>query len=133
VVIAGGGGGIPVVRGPKKVRRGIEAVIDKDLTSALMANVLGIDVLMILTGVSRVALHFGTPRQRAVERMRLSEARRYLSEGHFPAGSMGPKVLAAIRFVEWGGDCAIITSLDKAVEALVGRAGTRIIPDPVKE
>jgi len=129
VVIAGGGGGIPVVRGPKKVRHGIEAVIDKDLTSALMANVLGIDVLMILTGVSRVALHFGTPRQRAVERMRLSEARRYLSEGHFPAGSMGPKVEAAIRFLEGGGRRAVIGHLEEALPALRGSAGTHIVHD----
>ncbi|MFA5026665.1 MAG: carbamate kinase [Candidatus Methylomirabilota bacterium] len=129
VVIAGGGGGIPVVRGPKKVRHGIEAVIDKDLTSALMANVLGIDVMMILTGVSRVALDFGTPRQRAVERMRLSEARRYLQEGHFPAGSMGPKVEAAIRFLEGGGTRAIIGHLEEALPALRGDAGTQIVHD----
>ena len=129
VVIAGGGGGIPVVRGPKKVRHGIEAVIDKDLTSALMANVLGIDVMMILTGVSRVALDFGTPRQRAVERMRLSEARRYLQAGHFPAGSMGPKVEAAIRFLEGGGTRAVIGHLEEALPALRGDAGTQIVHD----
>lgn len=129
VVIAGGGGGIPVVRGAKKVRRGVEAVIDKDLTSALMANVLGIETLMILTGVSRVALHFGTPRQRELDRMSLAEARRYLAEGHFPAGSMGPKIQAAIRFLEGGGRRAIIGPLEGALAALRGEAGTQIVAD----
>ena len=99
VVIAGGGGGIPVVRGPKGVRRGIEAVIDKDLTSALMANVLGIDTMMILTAVPRVAIDFGTPGERALERVNLSEIRRHLADGQFPPGSMGPKIEAAIRFL----------------------------------
>jgi len=127
VVIAGGGGGIPVVRGPKKVRHGIEAVIDKDLTSALMANVLGIDVMMILTGVSRVALDFGTPRQRAVERMRLSEARRYLQAGHFPAGSMGPKVEAVVSFLKAGGKRGLITNAASLSDALDGRAGTHFV------
>ncbi len=129
VVIAGGGGGIPVVRGPKKIRHGIEAVIDKDLTSALMANVLGIEVMMILTGVSRIAVHFRTPQQREVDRMTLSEARRYLREGHFPAGSMGPKVEAAIRFLERGGKRAIIGHLNEALPALRGEAGTHLVPD----
>jgi carbamate kinase len=129
VVIAGGGGGIPVIRGPKKVRHGVEAVIDKDLTSALMANVLGIEVMMILTGVSRAALHFGTPRQREVERMSLSEARQYLREGHFPAGSMGPKIEAAVRFLEGGGTRAIIGHLEEALPALAGQAGTHIVRD----
>ena len=129
VVIAGGGGGIPVVRGPKKVRRGVEAVIDKDLTSALMANVLGIDVMMILTGVSRVAINYRTPRQRELDRVTLSEARRYLAEGQFPAGSMGPKVEAAIRFLERGGKHAVIGHLQEALPALRGETGTHIVPD----
>src|SRR5690606_29152755 len=81
-VIAGGGGGIPVVRGPKKVRHGVEAVIDKDLTPGLMANVLGIDEMMILTAVPRVAIHFGKPQQRELGQVTLSEIRRYQAEGH---------------------------------------------------
>jgi len=129
VVIAGGGGGIPVLRGPKKVRRGVEAVIDKDLTSALMANVLGIDVMMILTGVSRVAINYRTPHQRALDRLTLSEARRYLSEGQFPPGSMGPKIEAAIRFLERGGKRAIIGHLNEVLPALRGETGTHIVSD----
>ena len=129
VVIAGGGGGIPVVRGPKKIRHGVEAVIDKDLTSALMANVLGIDVMMILTGVSRVAIHYRTPLQRDLDHVTLSEARRLLGEGQFPAGSMGPKVEAAVRFLERGGKRAIIGHLNEALPALRGETGTHIVPD----
>lgn len=129
VVIAGGGGGIPVIREPKKVRRGVEAVIDKDLTSALMANVLGIDVMMILTGVSRVAINYRTPHQRALDRLTLSEARRYLSDGQFPPGSMGPKIEAAIRFLERGGKRAIISHLNEALPALRGETGTHLVSD----
>lgn len=129
VVIAGGGGGIPVVRGPKKVRHGIDAVIDKDLTSALMANVLGIEEMMILTAVSRVAVHFGTPQQRELGEVTLTEMRRYHREGHFPAGSMGPKVEAAMRFLEGGGKRAIIAHLEEALPALRGEAGTHVLAD----
>jgi carbamate kinase len=130
VVIAGGGGGIPVIRGPKKVRHGVEAVIDKDLTSGLMANVLGIEEMMILTAVPRVAIHFGTPQKRELDEVSLSEMKRYHAEGHFPAGSMGPKVEAAIRFLEGGGKRAIIAALDQALPALRGESGTHIVADP---
>ena len=129
VVIAGGGGGIPVVRGPKKVRHGVEAVIDKDLTSALMANVLGIEEVMILTAVSRVAIHFGTPQKRELNEVTLSEIRRYHQAGHFLPGSMGPKVEAAIRFLEGGGKRVIIAHLEHALPALRGEAGTHIVAD----
>lgn len=129
VVIAGGGGGIPVVRGPKGVRHGIEAVIDKDLTSGLMANVLGIKEMMILTAVPGVAIHFGTPQQRELGEVSLAEIKRYHAEGHFPAGSMGPKVEAAIHFIEGGGKRAIIASLEKALPALRGETGTHILAD----
>jgi carbamate kinase len=129
VVIAGGGGGVPVVRDSRGLRHGIEAVIDKDLTSALMANVLGIEALMILTAVSKVAINFGKPNQRELDCMTLSEAKRYLDEGHFPEGSMGPKVRAAIRFIEGGGKQAIIAHLDEAMAALQGESGTRIVPN----
>ncbi|MCS7197560.1 MAG: carbamate kinase [Candidatus Bipolaricaulota bacterium] len=125
VVIACGGGGVPVVREGGRLH-GVEAVIDKDLASALLASELGAQILLILTNVERVALHFGTPQQVFLDRMSVREARRYLIEGHFPAGSMGPKVEAAIRFVEGGGERAYITSLEKALEALEGRAGTEV-------
>ena len=118
-----------MVRGPKKVRRGVEAVIDKDLTSALMANVLGIDVMMLLTGVSRVAINYRTPQQRPLDRMTLAQARCHLAEGQFPAGSMGPKVEAAVRFLEQGGKRAIIGHLNEALPALRGETGTHIISD----
>jgi carbamate kinase len=129
VVIAGGGGGIPVVREPSGVRHGIEAVIDKDLTSALMANVLGIDTMMILTAVSNVAIDFGQPSQRPLNRVTLSEMRRYRDEGQFPPGSMGPKVDAAIRFLEGGGKHVVIGHLEEALPALKGETGTHILAD----
>ncbi len=125
IVIACGGGGVPVVREDRHWR-GVEAVIDKDLASALLAEELGAEILLILTDVERVALFFGTPQQVFLDRMSVREARRYLIEGHFPPGSMGPKVEAAIRFIEAGGERAYITSLEKALEALEGRAGTAI-------
>lgn len=129
VVIAGGGGGIPVVRDSRGVRHGVEAVIDKDLSSALMANVLGIKDIMILTGVSRVAVNFGKPDQRDLERVTVSEMRRHLEAGQFPAGSMGPKVEAAIKFIARGGKRAIIAHLEEALPALRGEAGTHIVAD----
>ena len=129
VVIAGGGGGIPVVRGPKGVRHGIEAVIDKDLTSALMANVLGIDTMMILTAVPHVAVDFGKPGDRALERVSLSEIRGHLADGQFPPGSMGPKVEAAIRFLEGGGKRVVIGHLEEALPALKGETGTHVLAD----
>jgi carbamate kinase len=129
VVIAGGGGGIPVVRGPKGVRRGVEAVIDKDLTSAHMANVLGIELIMILTAVPRVAINFGTHRQQELTQVTMRELRAYQAEGHFPPGSMGPKVAAALRFLEGGGERAIIAHLRDAGAALRGEAGTHVVAD----
>jgi carbamate kinase len=130
VVIAGGGGGIPVVRDSAGCRHGVEAVIDKDLTTGLMANVLGIYDMMILTAVPRVSINFGRPEQRELDRVSLSEMRRYQAEGHFPPGSMGPKVEAALRFLEAGGRRVVITSLDTAVPALRGETGTHIVHDP---
>jgi carbamate kinase len=129
VVIAGGGGGIPVVRDSRGVRHGVEAVIDKDLTSAHMAHVLGIDTIMILTAVSKVAINFGKPDQRELGEVTVSEMRGYLEAGHFPAGSMGPKVDAAIRFVEGGGKRAIIAHLEEALPALRGETGTHVVAD----
>ena len=129
IVIAGGGGGIPVIRGDKGVRKGVSGVIDKDLTSALMANVIGIPVMMILTAVHKVAIHFGTKQQQELDTVSLRDLRRYHSEGHFPEGSMGPKVNAAIRFLEGGGQRVIIAHIDDAMSALRGDTGTHIVAD----
>jgi carbamate kinase len=129
VVIAGGGGGIPVVRDAAGCRHGVEAVIDKDLTSGLMANVLGIYDMMILTAVPRVAIHYGKPQQRELDRVSLTDMRRYQAEGNFPPGSMGPKVEAALRFLDAGGRRVVITSLETAVPALRGETGTHIVHD----
>ncbi len=127
VVVASGGGGIPVIR-PKgqKVIRGVEAVIDKDLAAALLASSLSTEVLLILTDVQKVAINFGKPNEMPLEKLTLADCEKYLSEGQFPSGSMGPKVEAARRFVQSGGDKSIITSLDHAIDALEGRNGTVI-------
>lgn len=129
IVIAAGGGGIPVVRGPNGVRTGVQAVIDKDLTSAHMANVLGIELLLILTAVSKIAVNFGTPDQREIDQITAHELRALNNDGHFPPGSMGPKVDAALRFLEGGGERVIIAHLDEAMAALRGEAGTHIVSD----
>jgi carbamate kinase len=129
IVVAGGGGGIPVIRGPKGVRHGVAAVIDKDLTSAHMANVLDIRHLMILTAVPRVAVNYGRPDQRFLDRVSLRELKALQAEGHFPPGSMGPKIGAAIRFLESGGEHVIIGHLDEAMAALRGETGTHVLSD----
>ena len=129
IVIAGGGGGIPVVRNPDGTRLGIEAVIDKDLTTAHMANVLGIQTMVMLTAVPQVAIHFGTPEERALDHVTASEMARYLDEGHFPPGSMGPKIDAALRFLNGGGKRVIIAHLEEADAALRGQAGTHVVSD----
>jgi len=129
VVIAGGGGGIPVIRGPKGVRKGVAAVIDKDLTSAHMANVLGIEVLLILTAVPKVAINFNTPDQRELDQVSLRELRALNAEGHFPPGSMGPKIDAAIRFLDGGGERVVIGQLDQAMAALRGETGTHVVAE----
>ena len=128
VAIAGGGGGIPVVRSPEGTRRGLAAVIDKDLSSALMARVLGLDALFILTAVPQVSIFFGTAQARPLGRVTVEELRAYQREGHFAAGSMGPKVEAAARFVEQTGKLAVIAHLDEAQAAVHGDAGTRVYP-----
>ena len=126
VVIAGGGGGIPVVRNDDGTRHGVEAVIDKDLSSALMANVLGIDTMMVLTAVDRVYVDFGKPTQRALNHLSLAEIEELQDRGEFADGSMGPKIAAAIQFVRGGGKRAIIAHLDEAEAALAGTTGTQI-------
>ncbi len=129
IVIAGGGGGIPVVRGPNGVRRGVEAVIDKDLTSAHMANVLGIDLMMILTAVPKVAINFGKPDQRELDLVTMRELRALRADGHFPPGSMGPKIDASLRFLDGGGERVIIAHLNQVEAALRGEAGTHVVAD----
>ena len=128
IVVAVGGGGIPVVESEPGAYRAVEAVIDKDLASALLASSLRIPLLCITTGVERVAVHFRKPDQRFLERMTLSEARRYLAEGEFPKGSMGPKISAAIAFLERGGQEVLISTPALVEEAVKGTSGTRIVP-----
>ena len=127
VVIAAGGGGIPVVRGRDGQWRGIEAVIDKDYASSLLAAEMKADLYVILTGVARVSLDFGKPNERAIDRMTADEAEKHLREGQFPAGSMGPKIEAAVQFVRGGGSEVVITDVEHLREGLEGRAGTRIV------
>lgn len=125
-VIAAGGGGIPVVRRGRRLE-GVDAVIDKDLAAERLASGIGADTLLLLTGVDHAAIDFGTARERPLGEVTAADLRRYLDDGHFPAGSMGPKVRAAIRFVEGGGRRAIITSPRRALAALAGTHGTRVI------
>jgi carbamate kinase len=126
VVIAAGGGGIPVARQWDGTLHGVEAVIDKDLASSLLARLLGCEMLCIITGVDRVALHYGKPEQRDLPCATAEELSEYAAAGHFPAGSMGPKVQAAIEFVRGGGREVVITSPSKLMEALEGATGTRV-------
>ena len=128
-VIAAGGGGIPVIQRADRSHQGIAAVIDKDLTSALLANQLGIDTLMILTAVAKVSLDFGKPGERVLDTVRASELRGYSSEGHFASGSMGPKIEAALSFIAGGGKRAIIAHLEEALPALMGETGTHVLAD----
>jgi carbamate kinase len=111
---------------------GIDAVIDKDLAAALLARELGADVLLVLTDVPKVYVHYGTPEQTALDRVPASRMRACAAEGHFKAGSMGPKVEACLRFVDGGGE-AVIASLTELGAALAGDAGTHIVPDLLDE
>ena len=128
IPIAAGGGGIPVVRDANGAYAGTSAVIDKDLTSALLAAELGAETLVMLTGVDRVALDFGLPSERPIDRMTAAEAQRHFDEGQFPPGSMGPKIAAARVYLARGGGKVVITSLDRTYDALAGGAGTTIVP-----
>jgi len=125
IVIASGGGGIPVVR-ENGALKGVDAVIDKDLAGERLAVDVGASIFMILTDVDSVRLNYNTPEEKAISSMTVAEANAYRDEGHFAKGSMEPKVRAAVRFIESGGSKAIITSLDKAFDALAGSAGTTI-------
>lgn len=128
IVVAAGGGGIPVIRREDGNLEGVGAVIDKDLTSALLANNLGAEKMLISTAVDKVALDFGKPSQRDIDSMTVAEAYGYLEQGQFPSGSMKPKIEAAIDFLERGGEEVIITQPHLLEEALQGRTGTHIVP-----
>ena len=130
VVVAVGGGGIPVVETADGYR-GVEAVIDKDRASALLAASLEVPLLVLSTGVEQVAWHFRKPDQRLLSSMTSSEALRYLDEGEFPKGSMGPKVEAAVDFLARGGSEVLITTPAALERAIAGETGTRVVPDPV--
>jgi carbamate kinase len=125
IVIASGGGGIPVVRDNSGLS-GVDAVIDKDLAGERLAVDVEAKIFLVLTDVEQVKLNYKTPEEKGLSHITLAEAKRYQAEGHFAKGSMEPKVRAAIRFIEAGGERAVITSLDRAVDALEGRAGTTI-------
>jgi carbamate kinase len=128
VVIAGGGGGVPVARGSDGALRGVEGVIDKDLLSALLGELLEADLMMILTDVDQVLVDYGKDSARPLGTVSVGELRRHHADGQFPPGSMGPKVEAALRFVERTGGRAVITSLERAGAALRDGAGTWIVP-----
>lgn len=129
VVIAGGGGGIPVFEKPKGEIRGVEAVIDKDRASALLAYAVNADLFLIATAVEQVALNFKQPNERWLGRMTLKQARQFYVEGHFASGSMGPKIQSVISFLEAGGQQALITDPPNITRALAGETGTWVVPD----
>ncbi|MDI9528903.1 MAG: carbamate kinase [Candidatus Cloacimonadota bacterium] len=128
IVIAVGGGGIPIYVEDDGTYEGVDAVIDKDFASALLAINIEADLFVILTGVDKVAVDYGKESQRDLDLMTVAEAKRYYEEKQFPAGSMGPKIKAAIDFIERGGKEVLITSIDRIVEAFAGKTGTRIVP-----
>ena len=128
VVVAAGGGGVPVVE-YKRELRGVEAVVDKDATAARLATLVQADLLLILTAVDRVYAAYGTPQQRPLERLSVAQARGLLAAGEFPEGSMGPKVQACVDFVSAGGARAVIGSLAQAADAAFGSAGTSVVSD----
>lgn len=127
IVIAAGGGGVPVVK-TEQGYKGVEAVVDKDMASQVLATSINSDLLIMLTDVDKVAINFGKPEHKDLSQMSLSEAKGYLREGHFPPGSMGPKIISAIRFLEKGGEMVIITTPENLENALRGEEGTRIVP-----
>ncbi|GAB3704327.1 carbamate kinase [Mariniluteicoccus flavus] len=129
VVVAAGGGGIPVVTATGGGVRGIEAVIDKDLTAAILARQVEADVLVIATDVAHAVVGWGTPEARDIGRVTLAEMEALADEGHFASGSMGPKIEAALRFVRGGGPRSVITALDHIVDAVEGGVGTVIERD----
>jgi carbamate kinase len=126
IVIAAGGGGIPVIINGRGLFKGVEAVIDKDYVASLIAREVRVDLFIILTGIERVFLDFGTPEQRPIENMTVGQAQEYLEQGQFPRGSMGPKIEAAVDYIKAGGKEVLITSASHLKAALLNRSGTRI-------
>jgi len=126
IVVAAGGGGIPVHRKKSGWLEGVDGVIDKDRVSAVLARDIDADELIILTGVDKVSIYFNKPNQKKIDTLSVEQAKKYMEEGHFPKGSMGPKIQSAINFLESGGKKVIITSIDKAADALEGKNGTVI-------
>lgn len=129
IVIACGGGGVPVIADEAGSLEGIDAVIDKDLASALLAADLGAETFAILTEVDRVCLDYGQPNEQPLDGVNVDTLRRFAADGHFPAGSMGPKVESVIRYLDGGGGRAIITSPERLEDALAGKAGTHVLTD----
>ncbi|UCF12246.1 MAG: carbamate kinase [Thermoplasmatales archaeon] len=129
IVIASGGGGMPVVEKENGGLDGLEAVIDKDLAAERLAEAVEAELLLILTDVEKVYLHYGTPKQMTLDKITLKELQNYYETNHFPPGSMGPKILAAIRFLESGGKKVIVANIEKGWEAIQGETGTLITRD----
>jgi carbamate kinase len=126
-VVAGGGGGIPVLRQPDGMLKGVDAVIDKDLASSLLATEIGADMLIISTSVPRVCLNYGKTDEKPLDRVTVTELKRHMAENHFAPGSMLPKIQAVTKFLEIGGKRAIITNPESLVEAVAGKTGTHIL------
>ena len=126
IVIATGGGGMPVIEKEGWGIDGLEAVIDKDLASERLAESIDAELLLILTNVEKVYLNYNTPEQKALENVSLKDIKKFYADGHFPPGSMGPKILSAIRFLEYGGKKVIISDVEKGWEAFQGKTGTHI-------
>ena len=128
IVIGVGGGGIPVIEDPSGNLIGVEAVIDKDFSSALLATMIEADLFLISTAVEKVAINFNKPDQKWLDQMTVAEAKKYMDEGHFAKGSMLPKIQAILRFMENGGKKALITNPEHIIDALEGKTGTWILP-----
>ncbi len=126
IVIASGGGGMPVIEKEDWGLDGLEAVIDKDLAAERLAESIDAELLLILTNVEKVYLNYNTPQQKSLDAVSIKDLKEYYMQGHFPAGSMGPKVLASLRFLEHGGQKVVISSVEKGYEALEGKTGTHI-------
>lgn len=127
IVIAAGGGGIPVVIEKDRTYEGVDVVVEKDLTAGILARDLGAQLLVLLTKVEKVAINFNTPQEKTFDRLQIHDAMQYLEQGHFPSTTMGPKIWAAIDFLRSGGEEVIITSVKKLPDALDGKAGTHIV------
>jgi len=133
IVIAAGGGGIPVIINSNGLFEGVEAVIDKDYAASLLAREVKVDLFIILTAIERVYINFGKPDQREAPVLTVDEARKYLAEGQFPPGSMGPKIRAAVEYIEAGGREVLITKDSHLKAALINRSGTRIVASAAQE